>query len=338
MGAPMKNGKIAEPLLQRSIINTLKTTRKEVLSAAQIGLDCAVFSLPPRMTWGGTIQNGNLAREGLAHIIMRCVNNLAAAGMESFSVFLALTLTKETTEEELRAWMAEGETLCGRLRIQIAGGHTCVSPWVREPMAAVQGCGKAMAGRAICDGYTAPGQDIVLSKWIGLEGTALLAKSYGKELRTRYPDFLIQEAGGFLQHMSVIPEAEAAVGAGVRQMHDVSEGGIFGALWEMAEVSDVGLTVDLRKIPVKQETIEICEYFHISPYELMSGGSLLMADCNGAALVETLEAKGIQATVIGRFTKGSERIIQNGEEVRYLNRPAQDAIWTVIEQRMDNKP
>jgi hydrogenase maturation factor len=332
----MQSGKISEPILQRSVLNTLKTTRKEVLTGSQIGMDCAVFSLPPRITFGGTIQYGNLEREGLAHIIMRCVNNLASAGMEPFSVAMALALTGATTEEELKGWMAEAEDLCGRLLIQIAGGHTGVSPWGKEPTAAVWGCGKAMANRAACDGYAAIGQDIVLSKWIGLEGTALLAKNCEEELRTRYPESLVEEAKGFLTDMSVLPEAAAAVMTGVCQMHDVSEGGIFGALWEMAELSDLGLTVDLRKIPVKQETIEICEFFHISPYEMMSGGALLMASKDGAALVQELEAQGIKATVIGRFTKGSGRIIQNGDEVRYLTRPSMDPLWTVAEQRTNN--
>jgi hydrogenase maturation factor len=336
MGVQVNHGKLAEPVLQRSILNTMKTARKEVVAGAQIGTDCAVFSLPPRMAWGGTMQTGNPAREGLAHIIMRCVNNLAAAGMDPFSVFLALTLTEETTEEELKAWMTEAEDLCARLRIQIAGGHTCVSPWVTEPMATVQGCGQAMTGRAMCDGHAAPDQDIVLSKWIGLEGTAFLAKNFVKELGKRYPDFLLQDAGGFLQHMSVLPEAAAAVASSVCHMHDVSEGGIFGALWEMAQHSGVGLKVDLEKIPVRQETVEICEFFHISPYELLSGGSLLMAAKDGNALVKILLEQGIKATVIGRFTKGPERIIVSKEEVRYLNRPAPDSIWIAMHHKIDD--
>jgi hydrogenase maturation factor len=336
MGVQMNNGKLAEPVLQRSILNTMKTARKEVLAGAQIGMDCAVFSLPPRMTWGGTMQTGNPAREGLAHIIMRCVNNLAAAGMEPFSVFMALTLTGETTEEELKVWMTEAESVCGRLRIQIAGGHTCVSPWVMEPVAAVQGCGQAMAGRAMCDGFAKPDQDIVLSKWIGLEGTAFLVKNFANELRDRFPEFLLREAEDFFRYMSVLPEAAAAVETRVCQMHDVSEGGIFGALWEMAQLSGVGLTVNLEKIPVRQETVEICEFFHISPYELLSGGSLLMAARDGDTLVQVLAEQGTRAAVIGRFTKGPERIILSGEEVRYLNRPATDSIWTAMNHEADN--
>jgi hydrogenase maturation factor len=325
----MRNGKLAESILRRSVWKTMQTSRKEVLTGSNIGIDSAIISLPPRTTWGGTIQSGSLRREGLDHIILRSVNNLAAAGLEPFTIFLALTLTEDNTEEELKEWIREAQSLCDKLGMQIAGGHTTVVPWVSEPIAAVQGCGRAMANRAMCDGCTAPGEDIVISKWIGLEGTALLAKAYETELLTRYPSFLIKKAQGFIQDMSVLPEAEAAISANVCYMHDVSEGGILGALWEMAQMADVGMEVELQRIPLRQETVEICEFFGISPYELMSGGALLMAARDGGALVAALEELDIKATVIGKFTKGPDRIILNGEEVRYLNRPGMDAIWKI---------
>lgn len=80
-----------------------------------------------------------------------------------------------------------------------------------------------------------------------------------------------------------------AVKSGVSAMHDVTEGGIFGALWEMAEASGVGLEIDLKKIPVRQETIEICEFFGINPYQLISSGCMLMAAEDGNLLVRELE-------------------------------------------------
>lgn len=72
---------------------------------------------------------------------------------------------------------------------------------------------------------------------------------------------------------------------GVSAMHDVTEGGIFGALWEMAEASGVGLCVDLKKIPIRQETIEICEFFNLNPYQLISSGSMLIGTDHGSQLV-----------------------------------------------------
>ena len=104
-----------------------------------------------------------------------------------------------------------------------------------------------------------------------------------------------------------VPEAAAAVKSGVHAMHDVTEGGIFGALWEMAEASGVGLEIDLKIIQVRQESIEICEYFGINPYVLISSGSMLIAAPDGNMLVRDLEKAGIPAAVVGKAMKGNDR-------------------------------
>ena len=93
-------------------------------------------------------------------------------------------------------------------------------------------------------------------------------------------------------------------------MHDLRTGGIFGALWEMASGGDIGLEVDLRSIPVRQETVEICEAFGLNPYQVTSSGSLLLAAENGNHLVRALSQKGIHGAVIGKTTEGRERILR----------------------------
>ena len=97
-------------------------------------------------------------------------------------------------------------------------------------------------------------------KWIGIEGTAILAKEKEAALRERYSQPFIDKAKELDRYISVLSEAATAVKSGVAAMHDVTEGGIFGALWEIAEASGVGLEIDLKKIPLKRETVEICEF------------------------------------------------------------------------------
>ena len=113
-------------------------------------------------------------------------------------------------------------------------------------------------------------------------------------------------------------------------MHDVTEGGIFGALWELAESSGVGLEIDWKRIPVRQETIEICEFFEINPYELISSGSLLMVTDDGFGLVRELEAIRIPAAVIGKVREGNDRVVISGEERRFLGPPKADELYRVI--------
>ena len=102
------------------------------------------------------------------------------------------------------------------------------------------------------------------------------------------------------------------------------------ALWELAEGAGVGLTIDIKKIPVRQETVEVCNQLNVNPYELLSGGCLLMTTRNGTGLAADLEAAGIPAAVIGRTTDSNDRLILNDGEERYLDRPAQDGIYTDI--------
>ena len=128
-----------------------------------------------------------------------------------------------------------------------------------------------------------------------------------------------------------MPEAFIAAEAGVHAMHDVTEGGIFGALWEIGEASDVGITADLRKIPIKQETVEICEVFGINPYMLISSGSMLIGCLHGNELVEKLAKKGISAAVIGRATESNDRVVINGEETRYLEPAVSDELYKIYQ-------
>ncbi len=131
-------------------------------------------------------------------------------------------------------------------------------------------------------------------------------------------------------YIPVLSEAAVAVKSGVSAMHDVTEGGIFGALWEMAEASGVGLEIDLKKIPIRQETVEVCEFFGVNPYLLISSGCMLMAAKDGNYLARELEKAGIQATIIGKATTGNDRVLLNEDERRFLEPPKTDELYKVI--------
>ena len=349
----MKNGKVPENVLKRSVLRQIRTKRKEVVNGAGVGVDCAVFSSCGRSTFLSCVQTAAVrvaasvepaGEAALAEpvystaippgqLILRCTNNLAAAGAEPYAVTLALMLPENTEEAELKSLMAEAEKVCSGLDIQIAGGQTCISSAVNQPVLTVTGYGKPIRDGWTEHGKISPGQDIVLSKWIGMEGTAILAERAREGLLHRYPAYLVDEAACLDQWLSVIPEAATAVKSGVCAMHDVSEGGIFGALWELAERTGVGLTIDLKKIPLRQETVEVCEYCNVNPYELLSGGCLIMVTEDGAGLKAALEAEKIPAAVIGKVTDSRDRIIYNEDEVRYMDRPKNDEIYRWLREQ-----
>ncbi len=207
---------------------------------------------------------------------------------------------------------------------RILGGHTQVSDAVTRPVYSVTGIGRANPGTCRVEVRLQPGDALIVTEAIALAGTAALAARHEEALLSRYPFSLVDRAKQFGALASVGETARAITHFGTAAVHDLSQGGMFNALWEMAERADVGLEVDLKKIPIRQETVEICEYFDINPYYLYSAGSLLVGTAQGEALVSYLAAQGIRATVIGSVTADRARLIRNGEDIRYLDRPQPD--------------
>lgn len=325
----MKIGKISESVLKRSVLRQIKTKRPEIVKGAGVGADCAFFASAPGECLTSCMQEGP-ARE-VEHLLLKCANNLAAGGSEPVGAMLSLLLPESIEEAQIREILQRAEAACSSLSIQLAGGQTRVTKLVNAPAAVVSGYGRISEELLQAMSGPRPGQDIVVSKWIGLEGTALLAGSCREKLLARYPAYFVEEAASFERYYSILPEAATAVKSGVCAMHDASEGGIFAALWELAESAGAGLTLDLKKLPLRQETVEVCECCGINPYELLSGGCLVMASRDGEALVQALAKQQIPAVTVGRLTEGRERIIRNEEEVRYMDRPRTDEIYKIYE-------
>lgn len=338
----MKTGKVSENVYKRSILQQIKTKREEVVSGAGLGGDCAIFSLErgvsgekndtnitDRYVMISCLQEGTLP---VTPILQRCVNIMAARDAETVAVALNFLLPSDGEEDVLKGAMAEAELFCGERQIQVAQAQGRVTPAVKEALVTVTAYGRAVESVSYHTvKAAAPEQEIVVSKWIGLEGTAILASRYRESLLTRYPAWFIETAAGFDHYLSTIPEAAVALKSNVCAIHNVSEGGIFAALWELAEGAGVGLTIDLKKLPIRQETVEICNHCDINPYELLSGGCLLMTCRDGDSLVGALEQAEIPAVVVGKITDSKDRLILNEGEVRYLDRPHEDSIYVTVQ-------
>lgn len=326
----MEIGKVPENILKRSVFKKLTVKRPEVLVHAGVGEDCAALAptedalvLSTDPITGTAKDIGKLA----FHIT---ANDIASSGAELVGMLLTIIFSPDSTETELKEIMKDVTELAAQYQVEILGGHTEVSAAVNQTLVSVTGVGRIAPGKMVTTGGLKPGQDLVVSKWIGLEGTAILAAEKEEKLLAELPSEIVETAKGFGKLLSVIPDSRVAMEIGVSAMHDVTEGGIFGALWEMAAASDVGLEVDLKKIPIRQETIEVCEVFDINPYMLMSSGAMLIGTDHGSQLVEALKRTGIHASVIGRATEGNDRVILNGEERRFLEPSKTDELFRVV--------
>lgn len=360
----MQIGKLSEPALKRSVLRKLHKNVREDASGdgremPEYGADCAV--LPQKLKCGAsgadssrkpgveclfsTVNTVPGFEQDPGKLAVAAVNNLAAAGAWPCAFLVSAVLPEDYEESDLQADMekiAQAVNAAGGsgaaengFQARVIGGHTQISDAVRRPVYTVTGIGQAHEGACRQQVVLQPGWDLVVTGWIALGGTAALVIRYEEELRKRYPFSLVDRAKEFERRMAVGETARAITHFGTAAVHDLSQGGIFNALWEMADRAGVGLEVDLKKIPIRQETVEICEYFDVNPYYLYSAGALLAGTEHGEALVSALAAQGITAAVIGRATDGKDRVIRNGEECRYLDRPKPDEWYRMLQVRQD---
>ena len=328
----MKNGKVSESVLKRSVLKQVHNKEAGMLQKPGPGADFGALVVPE----GETALVSAVSTETLytSDMAMRCVlralNHVAVSGAKPILVSISLTVPTIWNEAQLRELMRDVGAVCASHEIPVSGGHTQAARGVKEPVLTVTAMGTAPKKNLLTAGGIRPGMELLLTKYIAMEGTSLLAKEKRAELSTRFAQPFLDRAAKYGEYMEIMSEAAVAMGAGAAAMHCVSEGGIFGALWEMAEASGIGMEIDLKKIPIRQETVEITEFFDINPYKLISGGALLIACADGAQMVRALEEAGIPAAIIGIATDSNDRVLYKQEERRFLETVQTDEIYSVF--------
>ena len=234
-------------------------------------------------------------------------NDIATTGGKPRWFLATLLLPLGTTAADIVAIGQGISSAASSLGITVCGGHTEITSAVNRPVV----CG-TMAGTVRRDAVKRkdsiqPGHRIVMTKSAGNEGTAILARELGDELRQRgISQSTIESGASFLDRLSVLPDVEAVRSIhGIAAFHDVTEGGVATALLELAQTSGCGLSVDLDAIPVRSETLALCEAVQIDPLGLIGSGSLLLAIEEPAVgpAIEALVAGGIAASVIAEVTE-----------------------------------
>jgi hydrogenase maturation factor len=243
---------------------------------------------------------------------------------------LTVLLPDQSKEKVLREIMEQVGKACEEAGIQVIGGHTEVTGVVNQPLVSVTGIGKVKKGHLISTAGAKPGMDLIVTKWIGIEGTTIIAKEKEEELCKVFPAEYVKSMCDMSKYLSVQKDGVVAAAAGAAAMHDITEGGIFGALWEIAGASNVGLDVDLSLVPIRQETVELCDHYKLNPYGLISSGSMLIAAENGGKIVRALEEAGIPAAIIGQTTSQKAKAIRYDGQTRYLEQPKSDEFHKVL--------
>ncbi len=326
----MRLGKITENALKRSVLKPIRTEFKDMTSAA-VGTDCA-FSNSQKTFETICPVTENVSDAGY-YAVVKAVNGIRCQGLIPDQVCLSILLPENAEEPELKKIINDAIEAAKKCKVVYTGGHTEVTNAVNRAVVTATCTGYAGgngSGQALWEQKPRAGQELVITKWAALEGTAMLAKEKFEELTGKYPVPFIDDARSFRDYLDVSKDIEVAVRAGIGGAHDLSNGGVFAGLWEMAQRAGCGLKVDLKKIPLRQETVEICEFFEINPYQLLSGGALLLSTDNGEKLVTELMENGIPAAIVGTLESGNDKIIVNLDESRFLELPQADEIHKIL--------
>lgn len=318
----MITGKIQDIVLGRSVMTKLDRRCGSVVVPPGIGRDFGAVTLDDgtilmthmHTMCGDAYECGQLA-------VWAAVNGLMAHGAKLTGITVSITMPEDTTEPQLRELMALLEQSCRRLDIQILGGHTTVSPAVSEMIVSVCAEGTAPSADRLTQLTLRDGDDLVMTGWAGLSGTAVIARRAGSQLYEKYHPGFIDGTQQFFEAADVRPAAALLDDFDISGVKDVSSTGIYGALWEMAAAGGAGFEVYLKKIPLRQETVEICNYFDINPYRLESAGALLVALDHGGRFVQACHKAGVHAAVIGTVVSGNKKLIINDEETSCMEAP-----------------
>ena len=291
----------------------------------------------------------NVSRAGELAVIA-AVNALSAEKVMPESFRPVILLPPGTEEHKLRELIDQMCRACRAQGLVIEGGHTEVTGAVVRPVVIGACTGTPMEGPAgrhkghkAKDPQGRPDEEaadririkapdeIVMTKWAGMEGSCILALEREEALRKVFPETILMRMRGLSEYLSVKEEAVICAEQGADHLTDLSEGGIYAALWRLSVKAKRGFRIDLAKIPLLQETIEFANYYDIDPYKMKSMGSLLAVTDDADGLIGKLEGSGIPAARIGALTDDRDKILINGGEIRYLDLPQPDELLKIME-------
>ncbi|MBP1722845.1 MAG: synthase related protein [Deltaproteobacteria bacterium] len=255
--------------------------------------------------------------------------------------FLATLLLPEgkTGPKEVEEIFSQISGACGELGVILCGGHTEISHGIDRPIVVGQMLGEVEKEKLVSPDKIRLGDEIILTKGIAIEGTALIAREL-KDLHSLLDEGILGRCRDLLHSpgISVVREARiASQAAAVHAMHDPTEGGLATGLFELADAAAVGLWVEMDRIHVLPETALLCEKLKLAPLGLLASGALLIAAAarDSERIIRALAAEGISASVIARVWE-REKGVKLAERGKITDLPsfARDEVARLFEGRV----
>lgn len=328
----MEIGKLSSNRLKENVLNNITSHRDDILVDSAIGEDSAIVDFGDQiLAISSDPITGAGKRAGYLAVHIAC-NDIVASGAIPIGVQVVLLLPEKITDDEIKEIMAEIDQTSKEINVQVLGGHTEVLSHVDKPIIIITAIGKADRNNYVPTSGAKLGDDIIITKGLGIEGSFILANDYSKVLKEKgVSQKAINKAKSFDKHLSVLKEGIKAAKIGVNSMHDITEGGLIGALDEVSRASGLGFQININKEAIPDVVFEITDKLNLDPYSLISSGSLLITTNKAYELIKGLSEIGIKSYKIGKIIE-SGRVINNGKELKDINWDGKDSLWKFIEQ------
>ncbi|QAT39339.1 AIR synthase family protein [Clostridium sp. JN-9] len=327
----MKSGKLDWDILKNIIDNSRGAAREEVRIRSGIGEDCSVVKfgqyecvLSTDPITGAQLNSGKLA------VNINC-NDVASCGVEPLGILVTILAPEKTELKQIKDLMTEISSEAKKLNVEILGGHTEVTAAVNKMIISCTVIGRTLSGKAVATSGAECDDDIIVTKDLCLEGTSIIANDYTHLLKDFLTENEINEAKKYMDNISVLKEGKLCGEFGVHSMHDITEGGILGAIWEVAEASKTGFEIFTDSIPLTAVSSKICNRFNIDPLRFISSGSMLITAAHGEKLIKILRENGIKATIIGKITKDKGILVNSDKKVE-VSPPERDELFIFKER------
>lgn len=320
-------GKIPNNILEKLLSQFSEQQRKEVLTKPGIGEDCAAIDFADNICVVTTDPiTGAEDEVGILGINIAC-NDLASSGAEPLGFLVTILAPVGTELEDLEKLFKQINEVSSSMKIDVLGGHTEITDAVNRLVLSITAIGKAKKDRLVNTNGAKPGDSIIFTKYAATEGTAILAWLFEKELTKEFGEDFVNTAKNLIGSISVVKEGLLSAQFNVSSMHDVTEGGVLGALWEIGTASGHGFKIEKNKIPILEETRRICEFLTIDPLKLISSGSMIITTPNGSELLKILHENNVKATEIGCITFEKEFLLLDGKNVVKINNVESDELY-----------
>lgn len=334
---PLSVGKLPSGLLG-GLISKLGAADPDVLVGAGLGRDAAAIAFGDRVLVAKTDPITFAGKHAAAYLVDVNANDLACLGATPRWLLVTALLPEGITAGEVAAQFQELDAASRRRGIAVVGGHTEVAAGLDRTILVGMLLGEATEASLLRPGGARPGDRLLLTKSLAIEGTALLAAELGDVLAPRLGQGLVDRADALLAEpgISVLRDARAMLDTGgVTALHDVTEGGLIMAVREIAAASETGAELDWAAVPVLPETAAIAAELGLDPLGMLGSGSLLAAAVPDAVddLIAAGRRAGILVSDIGYLRKAGEGfVIRNGNEQRPLPELATDEVSRALNQ------